>query len=168
MRRGRPDPIREDRPTSSLPLYPYRRTHIGRGLMTSGSYVATEPVSDPHNPGLVEVDSLSVEFSSPGWRTPPVRIVNDVSFDVNRGETLGLVGESGSGKSTIARAMLGLVPSVAGSVHIDNVDLLKLSRKALRKHRQHAQMVFQDPFSSINPSMIVRDIIGEPIDVHER
>ena len=117
---------------------------------------------------LVKVEGLAVDFGTKGWRSSPVRIVDSVSFGIGRGETLGLVGESGSGKSTIARAMLGLVPASAGSVHIDNVDLLKLSRKALRKHRQHAQMVFQDPFSSINPSMIVRDIIGEPIDVHER
>lgn len=117
---------------------------------------------------LLEVRDLTVDFASKGWRKPPVRIVNGVSFDIAKGETLGLVGESGSGKSTTARALLGLLPASNGSVTLNGVDLLTLSRSALRKKRRHVQMVFQDPFSSINPSMIVSDIIGEPIDVHEK
>lgn len=122
----------------------------------------TPGISDP----LVRVRGLDVEFASRKWRGPSVKIVESASFDIARGETLGLVGESGSGKSTIARAMLGLIPASAGQVIINGTDFLQLSSKALRRHRRHAQMVFQDPLSSTNPSMIVRDIIGEPLDVH--
>jgi oligopeptide transport system ATP-binding protein len=95
-----------------------------------------------------------------------VRAVDDISFDVRRGETLGLVGESGSGKSTAGRTVLQLETPTAGSVVFDGVDLATLSASRLRKTRTRMQMVFQNPHSSLNPRMTVASIIGEPLVEH--
>lgn len=94
--------------------------------------------------------------------------VNGVSFDVGRGETVGLVGESGSGKSTIARAIMRLVHSDEGTVHLDGTEMLGIEGDVLRAARQHVQMVFQDPYSSMNPAMVVSEIIGEPLVVQAK
>ena len=95
-----------------------------------------------------------------------VHAVDDVSFDVYRGETLGLVGESGCGKSTTGRTILQLYKPTAGSVVFQGVDLARQKGKALRLTRKKLQMIFQDPFASLNPRMKVSDIIGEPMVVH--
>jgi ABC-type oligopeptide transport system ATPase subunit len=100
-----------------------------------------------------------------------IKAVDDVSFDLARGETFGLVGESGSGKTTTARCVLRAIDPSAGEVIFRTpggraVDLAKLSARELKPIRQHAQMVFQDPVSSLNPRMTVRDIIGEPLVIH--
>ncbi|XVQ06357.1 ABC transporter ATP-binding protein [Spirillospora sp. CA-255316] len=117
---------------------------------------------------LVQVRDLRVGFPARGGLLPRrVTVVDGVSFDIGRGRTLGLVGESGSGKSTIARAMLRLIPAT-GSVTLDGTDLMTLRPRALRRIRRHAQMVFQDPFSSINPAMVVGEVIAEPLRVHQR
>jgi oligopeptide transport system ATP-binding protein len=92
--------------------------------------------------------------------------VAGVSFDLFAGETLGLVGESGSGKSTTGRAILRLVEPVAGNVTFDGVELTALPRKALRRQRQAMQMIFQDPYSSLDGRMRVRDLIEEPLAIH--
>jgi oligopeptide transport system ATP-binding protein len=95
-----------------------------------------------------------------------VRAVDGISFDVRRGETLGLVGESGCGKSTTGRAILQLHRPTSGSVIFENVDLVKLKGEDLRKMRRRMQMIFQDPYASLNPRMTVGEIIGEPLLVH--
>jgi len=96
-----------------------------------------------------------------------VRAVDGVSFDIERGQTLGLVGESGSGKSTIGRTLLRLEKPTEGAVHFDGVDLASLSASELRKTRPRMQMVFQDPHACLNPRMTVSSILGEPLMEHE-
>ena len=121
---------------------------------------------------LLEVDDLKVHFPlSPqhilGQSTGAVRAVDGVTLRIRRGETLGLVGESGSGKTTLGRAVLRAVNPTAGRVLFHHegraVDVTALDRRGLRAVWQHMQMVFQDPYASLNPRMTVRDIIGEPL-----
>ena len=91
--------------------------------------------------------------------------MSGISFDVRRGETLGIVGESGCGKSTTARAVLQLPPPTGGSVRFDGVELTELSKGAMRRTRQRLQMIQQDPISSLNPRRKVRDIVAEGLQV---
>jgi len=95
-----------------------------------------------------------------------VYAVDGVSFSIAPGETLGLVGESGCGKSTVARAVIRLIEPTSGEVRIMGTDILPLTKTQMREHRRHAQIIFQDPFSSLNPRMSAGDIVGEPLQVH--
>ena len=95
-----------------------------------------------------------------------VKAVDSISFDVFKGETLGLVGESGCGKSTTGRTILQLYRPTSGGVIFDDIDLVSQKGNALRKIRRRVQMIFQDPYSSLNPRMTVQNIIGEPLKVH--
>ena len=112
---------------------------------------------------LIEVKNLQKFFGSSSM---PVRAVDDVSFTIQPGETLGLVGESGSGKSTIGRALLRLIDSTAGSVSYRGEDLGSASGSRMRALRSKLQMIFQDPYASLNPKMRVRDILGEALQTH--
>ncbi|MBQ8541088.1 MAG: dipeptide ABC transporter ATP-binding protein [Clostridia bacterium] len=116
---------------------------------------------------LIEVKGLKKYFdiNTGMFKTKQLKAVDDVSFSVNKGETLGLVGESGCGKTTVGRTLLHLYKPTAGEV-IYNGNLLK-TKSDIKDFRKHATMVFQDPYSSLNPRMTVSDIIGEPLDVHK-
>lgn len=94
-----------------------------------------------------------------------VKAVDDVSFSIRRHEVLGLAGESGSGKTTIGRAVLRLIEPTAGSIRFEGADVLKLRRRQLRQFRRKAQIVFQDPFSSLDPRMTIEEIVSEPFQV---
>jgi oligopeptide/dipeptide ABC transporter ATP-binding protein len=119
---------------------------------------------------LVQVEDLKMHF--PIYRgviqrqVGAVHAVDGVSFNIERGETLGLVGESGCGKSTTGRTILQLYRPTSGNVHFDGIDLVKLKGEELRKIRRKMQMIFQDPYASLNPRMTVADIVGEPLMVH--
>ncbi len=115
---------------------------------------------------LLEIKDLKKYF--PAARGQQVRAVDGVSFSIRRGETLGLVGESGCGKTTIGRTLLRLIEPTSGEIHFDGEDLLALDRSALRRLRRRMQIIFQDPYSSLNPRMTVGAIIGEPFVIHER
>jgi oligopeptide transport system ATP-binding protein len=119
---------------------------------------------------LLEVKNLKVHFPVKRGMFQPaeefVRAVDDVSFSIAPGETLGLVGESGCGKTTLGRAIVRLVEPTAGSVALEGADITKLEGAALRAQRRKLQMIFQDPYGSLNPRMTVEDIVGEALDIH--
>ncbi len=119
---------------------------------------------------LIQVNNLKKWFPIRGGilsRTVGyVKAVNDVSFYVNRGEVLGLVGESGSGKTTVGRTILRLIEPTEGEVVFDGTDVVALSKPELRPFRRRMQIIFQDPFASLNPRMTVGDIIAEPLIIH--
>jgi ABC-type glutathione transport system ATPase component len=109
---------------------------------------------------LVEARGLVKEYGAGR------RVVDDVSFSIRRGETLGLVGESGSGKSTVARMLLRLVEPTSGDVRYEGRDVLGASSRQMREMRRRMQIVFQDPYAALNPRMRVRDVLAEPFAIH--
>jgi len=121
---------------------------------------------------LLQVDDLVKHFPGHGGllgrRSRPIHAVCGVSFDVAKGETLGLVGESGCGKSTTARLLLGLMPATSGTVRFGGTDVLQARPKALRALRRRIQMVAQDPYASLDPNMTVGAGIAEPLRIHHR
>jgi len=119
---------------------------------------------------LVEATGLRKTFARSGvWSSkgPAVQAVNGVDLQVHPGETLGLVGESGSGKSTLGRLLLRLIEPDAGALRYDDVDLLACAPGKLRKLRRHFQIIFQDPYGSLNPRMKIGSAIGEPLTIHK-
>jgi ABC-type oligopeptide transport system ATPase subunit len=122
---------------------------------------------------LLEVRNLSKIFDlaeSPfgSRRAGEVLAVDDVSLDIHEGETLGLVGESGSGKSTLGRLILRLIEPISGNIVFDGIDLLKANGSELRRLRRDMQIIFQDPFGSLDPRFRVEDVIAEPLILHQK
>ena len=124
-------------------------------------------MTENKNRPLVEVKNLKEYFdiNMGFFRSKPLKAVDDVSFTINKGETLGLVGESGCGKTTVGRTILHLYKPTAGEVIFDGKPIK--TKQDIQEFRKKATMVFQDPYSSLNPRMTVSDIVGEPLDVHK-
>ena len=121
-------------------------------------------------PRLLEVERLKKHYrvAAGGWGGPArfVQAVEDVSFHIDAGETLSLVGESGCGKSTVGRMLLKLVEPTAGAIRLSGTDLVPLTPRQMHEHRRRIQIIFQDPYSSLNPRMTAADIVGEPLRVY--
>ncbi len=119
---------------------------------------------------LLEVKNLRVWFEKPAsfftGKPEPVKAVTDVSFSIERGTTVGLVGESGSGKTTIGKALLKLEKTTAGEVLFERKNILPLTEPEFRPYRRRMQMIFQDPYGSLNPRLTIEKIIGEPLEIH--
>src|SRR6188508_3602143 len=140
--------------------------------MTATATATAPQAPRPHDKAnIVEVDDLKVHFPirSGIFQTTQgtVKAVDGTTFEVRRGETLGLVGESGCGKSTIGRAMIRLRDATSGTVRFDGVDLFSLKADELRKYRRRMQIIFQDPYGSLDPRMTVSAIVSEPIETHD-
>lgn len=112
---------------------------------------------------LLEVTDVVVEYPGKGWRATPFRALKGVSLDIGEGETVGLVGESGSGKTTLGRGVLGLAPVTAGTIRFGGQEIQDLGRAERRELAAELQVVFQDPYSSLNPSLKIADILAEPL-----
>src|SRR5215469_4442073 len=119
---------------------------------------------------LLEVKSLKVHFPVKRGIFRPalesVKAVDDISFNIAAGETLGLVGESGCGKTTLGRAIVRLVEPTAGNISLEGTDITSVNGASLRTQRRKLQMIFQDPYGSLNPRMTVENIVGEALDIH--
>ena len=138
-------------------------------LGVGGTQTMEPPVENSDT--LVAVRHLEMHFPLPSehlfsFAHQVVKAVDDVSFSIRKGETLGLVGESGSGKSTVGRCLLMLDRPTGGEVVFDGVDLTKADRKQLKHLRRDAQVIFQDPYSSLDPRMTVEQILTEPLTIH--
>ncbi|MFC3996248.1 ATP-binding cassette domain-containing protein [Nocardiopsis sediminis] len=114
---------------------------------------------------VLDIDGLVVSYPGKGLRRRPVEILHGVSLAIPAGRTLGLVGESGSGKTTIGRAVLGLAPVTGGTIRFDGRDISRIGRRDRARMARDLQVVFQDPYSSLNPAMRVGDILAEPLTI---
>ena len=119
---------------------------------------------------MLKVEHLNVRFDLGGGiflrKKKEVKAVDDVSFEIARGEILGLVGESGSGKTTTGRAIIRLAPVSSGKIFFEGAELTKLSNRQFMPYRKKIQMIFQDPFNSLDPRMTIAETIAEPLDIH--
>ena len=129
--------------------------------MSSTTQAAALPTAAPDQEPLLRVVDLVKHFSV--GPTAAVKAVDGVSFEIRPGETLGLVGESGCGKTTLGRLLMQLIPVTSGKIIFDGVDLTKLRGEKLRQQRRQLQIIFQDPYASLDPRMTVGDIIAEPL-----
>jgi peptide/nickel transport system ATP-binding protein len=112
---------------------------------------------------LLDVEDVVVDYPLKGFRKPPFRALKGVSLDIRRGECVGLVGESGSGKTTLGRAVLGLAPVTGGAIRYKGRDISRLPKRERRALADEIQVVFQDPYTSLNPSMTIDEILTEPL-----
>ncbi len=165
MREGR---IVERQPVKALfdsPSHPYTRALLAadpRGLERR------RPTREPDSAPLLQIERLTVKYPGQGFRAKDKTVVKDVSLTLGAGETLGLVGESGSGKTTLGRAILGLAPVTSGDVVFDGRSIAHLDRAERRALSDEIQVVFQDPYGSLNPALDVEDILTEPLLRHGR
>jgi ABC-type glutathione transport system ATPase component len=119
------------------------------------------------NEPLLDIQNVTVEYPARGFRAKPFRALHGVSLNVTRGECVGLVGESGSGKTTLGRAVLGLAPVTAGKILFRGQDISNASRARRRELAADIQVVFQDPYTSLNPSLTIEQILAEPLTVRK-
>jgi peptide/nickel transport system ATP-binding protein len=119
------------------------------------------------NEPLLDIQNVTVEYPGHGFRGKPFRALDSVSVDVQKGECVGLVGESGSGKTTLGRAVLGLAPVTGGKVLFRGEDISHANRADRRRLASDIQVVFQDPYTSLNPSLTVEQILSEPLNVRK-
>jgi oligopeptide transport system ATP-binding protein len=129
--------------------------------MSSATLPDLGPAAAPVEAPLLRVENVVKHFNVGLGST--VKAVDGVDLEIRRGETLGLVGESGCGKSTLGRLLTQLIPATSGRIIFDGVDLTELRGEKLRQQRKHIQMIFQDPYASLNPRMTIGDIIAEPL-----
>ena len=141
------------------PQHPYTQKLLA--AIPSGQKAADSVVPD----ALIRIENMRTWFT-PTAGAEPVKAVDDVSLDIHRGEVLGLVGESGSGKSTLGRSILRLVPMTGGQISFDGIELSALQGRSLKQFRHRMQMIFQDPYASLNPRMTVYDTLAEPLLLH--
>ena len=141
------------------PQNPYTQKLLA--AIPSGQKAADTVAPDP----LIRIENLRTWFT-PTAGAEPVKAVDDVSLEIHRGEVLGLVGESGSGKSTLGRSILRLVPITDGQIHFEDTELSSLEGRTLKQFRHRMQMIFQDPYASLNPRMTVYDTLAEPLLLH--
>lgn len=113
---------------------------------------------------LLTVQNLAIEYKRPGWRRSSIRVIHDVSFEIAVGQTLALVGESGSGKSSIGRAVLGLTPAAEGNIEFQGHDLLAMNKRDRRMMSGDLQVIFQNPYGSLNPGLTIGQILVEPLE----
>jgi ABC-type glutathione transport system ATPase component len=116
---------------------------------------------------LLDVDNVEVEYPARGFRGTPFKALKGVSLDILPGETVGLVGESGSGKTTLGRGVLGLAPVTGGAIRYQGRDISHLSRRERRALASDIQVVFQDPYTSLNPALTIEQILTEPLTVRK-
>ena len=141
------------------PQHPYTQKLLA--AIPSGQKTAETVTPDP----LIRIENLRTWFTPTGG-AGPVKAVEDVSLEIHRGEVLGLVGESGSGKSTLGRSILRLVPITDGQITFEGTELSSLEGRSLKQFRHRMQMIFQDPYASLNPRMTVYDTLAEPLLLH--
>lgn len=153
VEQGQPRQIFDD------PQHPYTQKLLA--AIPSGQKAAGTVAPEP----LIRIENLRTWFT-PSGGAEPVKAVDGVSLDIHRGEVLGLVGESGSGKSTLGRSILRLVPITGGRIAFEDTELSALEGKPLKQFRHRMQMIFQDPYASLNPRMTVYDTLAEPLLLH--
>lgn len=166
MYQGNQMEIGESAEVFSNPQDPYTMSLIDSSSFSQSTRGAAENKAVTEEPvdNIVEVKDISLSFKQKRGTTR--KVLDNISLDVRRGETLGLVGESGCGKTTLARTIAGLINPSEGSVTFDGNDISEVSGKAWREQRKRVQVVFQDPFGSLNPKRRVGSIVGDPFRIH--
>ena len=159
MEKGKVVESGEPKAIFESPQHPYTQKLLA--AIPSGEKSADAVAPDP----LIRIDNLRTWFT-PTAGAEPVKAVDDVSLEIHRGEVLGLVGESGSGKSTLGRSILRLVPITDGKITFEGSELSALEGRTLKQFRHRMQMIFQDPYASLNPRMTVYDTLAEPLLLH--
>ena len=159
MEKGKAVESGEPKAIFENPQHPYTQKLLA--AIPSGQKAADTVAPDP----LIRIEHLRTWFTPTGG-ADPVKAVDDVSLEIYRGEVLGLVGESGSGKSTLGRSILRLVPITDGKITFEDTELSALEGRSLKQFRHRMQMIFQDPYASLNPRMTVYDTLAEPLLLH--